>query len=395
MDSIPVSEFQHRVERIRQVLEEEKADFFIVYGDEYRRENLRYVSNYWPIFDRGMLVVGRKAEPVLLVAPEGANLAREMAVWKDIRIVTEVEPSYIPDKIDYGSTRYSKLAEVFREAAGNRQPTQVKVCGIDAMPVVTFEAVKRAAGDPEILDGDRDIYRMRLIKSPAEIEMLRKAWSICDAGYKAILDADLVGLTEIQAAGIGEAAARRAGAETIVFSIFCSGERTNTAVGRATAKIIRRGDMIMSCLAVQYAGYIASDEWPFVAGADASAAQRDMITHIVKAEAVGVRGLRAGLISGEVVGRVREYFRGNGLDAFDIYPPIHGNGLAEAESPYPDIHSTYLFEAGMGINFDVNLFGVPGAGSNRIEEGFVIADGGVITLSALISRLREEYLAAL
>jgi Xaa-Pro aminopeptidase len=264
---------------------------------------------------------------------------------------------------------------------------------MDAMPVVTLDAVRAAAGAAEIANGDPDIYRMRLIKSAGEVEMLSRAWEICDAGYKAILDADIVGLTEIQAAAIGEKAARDAGAEQVVFSIFCSGERTNTAVGRASGKVIREGEMLMSSLAVQYEGYIASDEWPFVAGNRPRPEQRDLIGHIIRAEAAGLQGLKAGRVAGEAVRQVRKYFQDHGLGAYDIYPPIHGNGLAEAESPYPDAKSSYPFEAGMGINFDVNLFKVPGLGSNRIEEGFIIEEGGLRTLSRLISSLREKYLS--
>jgi Xaa-Pro aminopeptidase len=392
MKKLPVDEFAGRVERIRRILAKEGADVFVVYGDEYRRENLRYVSNYWPIFDRGMLAIGAKTDPILLVAPEGEGVARELSAWSDIRVVTEVEPAYIPDKIDYAA-RYSKLSDVLREAAGGRKPKRVKLCGWDAMPIVTFEALRAAAGAAEIVSGDADIYGMRLIKSAAEAEMLAQVWEICDAGYRAMLAADLVGLTEIQAAAIGEKAARDAGAEYIVFSVFCSGERTNTAVGRASGKVIREGEMIMSSLAVQCEGYIASDEWPFVAGNRPSPRQSEFIGHIVRAEAAGLEGLKAGRLAGEVVRQVRRYFQDHGLASYDIYPPIHGNGLAEAESPYPDIHSSYPFEAGMGINFDVNLFKVPDLGSNRIEEGFIVTRDGVRPLSRLISSLREKHLA--
>jgi Xaa-Pro aminopeptidase len=390
--TLPRAEFTSRVERLREVLEREGDDVFLVYGDEYRRESLRYVSNYWPIFDRGTLVVGRQREPILLVAPEGANLAKEMAAWQDIRIVHELEPSYIPDKVDYASASYAHLDDVLTEAAGGRPPKRVRICGIDAMPFVTFEAMKRAVPAAAITNGDPDVYRLRLVKSPAETALLRRSWEICDAGYKALLDADIVGMTEIQAAAIAEKAARDAGAEGVVFTIFCSGERTNTAVGRATRKVIRSGEMVMACLATQYEGYIASDEWPFVAGGSPTREQAAVIDTIVKAEQVGIDLVRAGVVAGEVVRAVKAFFASRGMGSYDIYPPIHGNGLAEAESPYPDARTTYTFDAGMGINFDVNLFGVPGVGSNRIEEGFVVSPGGVIVLSDLISGLRRGHL---
>jgi hypothetical protein len=89
---------------------------------------------------------------------------------------------------------------------------------------------------------------------------------------------------------------------------------------------------------------------------------------------------------------IRDYFAANGLTRYDLYPPIHGNGLAEAESPYPDENTKYAFKAGMGINFDVSLFGIPGVGSNRVEEGFVIAENGLVVLSNLISSLRVGFM---
>jgi Xaa-Pro aminopeptidase len=243
-----------------------------------------------------------------------------------------------------------------------------------------------------VVNGDKVIYGMRLIKSPLEVQALRKVWQVCDRGYKAILDADLVGMTEIQAAALGEKAARDAGAEQIVFSIFASGPRTDTVIGRATEKVIQKGEMVMACLAVQYDGYIASDEWPFVAGGKPTADQLDLIRYLIVAEDLGIKMVKDGVVAGQVVAAIRDYFAANGLTKYDLYPPIHGNGLAEAESPYPDEHTTYTFKSGMGVNFDVSLFGLPGVGSNRVEEGFVVDAGGMIVLSDLISGLRIEFL---
>ena len=69
--------------------------------------------------------------------------------------------------------------------------------------------------------------------------------------------------------------------------------------------------------------------------------------------------------------------------------PMHGIGLAEAESPYPDAETTYPFRAGMCVNSDISLFGHP-AGSNRIEEGFVIGTSGPESITPYIRRLCER-----
>ena len=71
---IPRSEFVERIRRIQDALEQEKLDGLMVYGDEYRRENLRYVANYWPIFERGACFIPRTGDPILAGAPEGRAL---------------------------------------------------------------------------------------------------------------------------------------------------------------------------------------------------------------------------------------------------------------------------------------------------------------------------------
>jgi Xaa-Pro aminopeptidase len=393
MRTIPDSEFAARVQRLRGVMREEGIDLFLVYGDEYRREHLRYVSNYWPIFERGMLVVGLSGDPVLLVAPECLHYAKETSVWPDLRIVQEMEMAYVSDKIEYSADNiYTTLEAVFKDLLHGKDPHKVEVCGFDAMSVITLDAIKQAANGAQVINGDKVIYGMRLIKSVAEIQALRKAWQVCDQGYKAFLDADLVGLTETQAASLGEKAARDAGAEQIVFSIFATGSRTNTVIGRATEKVIRKGEIVMACMAVQYEGYVASDEWPMVAGAKPNTDQMDLIRHLIVAEDLGIKMIKDGVVAGQVVAAIRDYFAANSLTKYDLYPPIHGNGLAEAESPYPDEHTTYTFKSGMGVNFDVSLFGLPGVGSNRVEEGFIVDSTGLIVLSDLISGLRTDFL---
>jgi Xaa-Pro aminopeptidase len=65
---------------------------------------------------------------------------------------------------------------------------------------------------------------------------------------------------------------------------------------------------------------------------------------------------------------------------------MHGIGLAEAESPYPDENATYELQAGMCVNSDISLFGHPD-GSNRIEEGFVITKDMPESLTPTIREL--------
>ena len=116
MIRIPESEFQERLLRIQAEMEREHLDAIAVYGDEYRKENLRYVCNFWPIFERGICVIPKSGEPTLAGAPEGENYAREMSVWSDYRNVKEFACVSVPEEIDYPLAKFTTFKELFGAA---------------------------------------------------------------------------------------------------------------------------------------------------------------------------------------------------------------------------------------------------------------------------------------
>lgn len=384
---ISKSEFEDRLSNLRAEMRARGIDAMFVYGDEYRKENLRYVSNYWPIFERGGMLVSLEGEPIVLCAPEGEKLAREMTAWPDVRLLPDFLCVTVPDEIDYPLATYTS----FKKLAG--ELGSVKRLGVSGMEDMSESLLNRirAAFCCELVNADDILFKLRLTKTPNELACLREAARIADEGVKAIMQADIIGLTEVQACAIAEGKARQEGAEHIIFTVFGSGDRTATIVGRpSTTKVIEDGDMIMLALAVQYEGYVATCEAPFAVG-NYSDETRRVIDTLIRASAAGLPYLKAGEPMKNFVRAVREHFRKAGLAEYDVYPPLHGIGCAEAESPYPDENTEKCFEVGMTCNTDISLFGLPG-GSNRIEEGFVITEDGAQTLSPFVRSYCENWL---
>lgn len=98
------------------------------------------------------------------------------------------------------------------------------------------------------------MYEMREVKSPLECACLKEAGRIASEGIRTLVNSNIVGLRETELCGIAEAAARKAGAESIVFTICATGKRSNNIVPRATDKIVEDGDMVSFGLAVSYKG---------------------------------------------------------------------------------------------------------------------------------------------
>lgn len=387
---ITKEEYGARIEKIRKKMAEQSLDAVLVYGDEYRKENLRYVSNYWPIFERSALLIGKSGNPILLCAPEGEQVAKEMSAWPDVRLLPDFFCVTVPDAIDYPLAKYTSFKKIGDELKATGKLNKLGVSGIDAMSVGLYNAISSGFGC-EIVDASPILFGLRKTKSAAEIACLREAARIADEGMKAIMNTNIIGLTEIQACAIAEHAARNQGAEAIIFTVFGSGERTHTIIGRPSDKIIEDGDMIMLALATQYQGYVATCEAPFAVG-NASAQTKKVIDVLIRASAAGLPFMKAGEPMKNFVRAVKKVYRDEGLEKYDVYPPLHGIGCAEAESPYPDENTDAVFEVGMTCNTDISLFGLPG-GSNRIEEGFVITEKGPETLSPFVRSYCEKMLS--
>ncbi|MFA5468186.1 MAG: Xaa-Pro peptidase family protein [Sphaerochaetaceae bacterium] len=387
---ISKEEFRDRISTLQKLMGEKDLSVMLIYGDEYRKENLRYVSNYWPMFERSALIIGRVSEPILLCAPEGEQVAHEMSVWPDIRLVPDFLCATVPDAIEYPLASYTDfptLAEELRQKEGDFK--RIGLVGIDAMTQPLWETIKSAFA-AEIVDCNPIIQKMRLTKSATEIACLAEANRIADAAFKVFIESDLIGMTELQAAGLIEGAARKEGAEHVIFTVLGSGERTHTIIGRPTDKVIEDGDMLMCALAVQYEGYVATCEIPFGVGQLSKETIR-VIDVLIGASKAGMPYLKAGVPMKEFVKAVKAHFAQANLSEFDVYPPLHGIGCAEAESPYPNEKTEALFVAGTTVNTDISLFGLPG-GSNRLEEGFVITEDGAKTLSPFVRKYCESWI---
>ena len=376
-------EFQKRILRIQEEMKKREFDTLMVYGNEYRKENIRYISNFWPIFEQAAAFIAKNGEPIVAGAPEGEKYAKEMSVWNDYRNIKEFLAVTVPEEIEYPLATFSSLKEILNDAMGSGK--RLGIVGSRDIPQVIYERIMEAYSGIEIIPADDILEKMRLIKSEKEILCLKEAGRLACIAYEELMKNVIPGKTELYATGKAEGAARSAGAEAIIFTVFGSGKRADTIIGRPTEKIIEDGDMIMACLAVQYEGYTASAAYPFVAGR-ASDRQQRFLSVLFEASDTQLNYLREGEVMGGMVKAVRNIFKREGLDKYDIYPPLHGIGLAEAESPYPNEKTSSCFKAGMTVNSDISLFGHC-VGSNRIEEGFVITKEGWESLTPYIREL--------
>jgi len=389
MFKIPKEEFAARVEKLKDLMREHEMQACLIYGDEYRKENLRYMGNYWPLFERGAVMVTLTGEPFVIAAPEGEMFCREMSAWPDVRLLPEFACVTVPDKIEYPQAHYTSLTEIRKGVQGKEHLRRLGIVGIDAMPEPLMKVIADSFAGIEIVDANDLLFKLRMTKTASEVACLQEAARIADEGYKLMIEQVKPGMTELELASLAYGECTKQGAENIPFCLLTSGKRVNTIIGRASGKVIEDGDMIMAAIAVQVEGYVATMNFPFVAG-EMSKEQKEFIDILVEAEDAALSRIKAGANQSEVVRAVKAYFKEKNVTEYDLYPPLHGCGLAEAESPYPDENSEAIFVAGMTVNTDVSLFGHP-HGSNRIEESLLVTETGYESMSKLVRHLSRTW----
>lgn len=97
----------------------------------------------------------------------------------------------------------------------------------------------------EVVDESLLIERMRLVKSPAELSVIRAAAALADSGMAAARDAIAPGVMETELEGvIMQTMMRQGGGYPGLRAMIGSGPRTGTHHSPATQRKIKRGDLV-------------------------------------------------------------------------------------------------------------------------------------------------------
>ncbi|MFZ7946862.1 MULTISPECIES: M24 family metallopeptidase [Bacillaceae] len=219
------------------------------------------------------------------------------------------------------------------------------------------------------------IEKLRLIKTEAEIKILKVAADIADAAFKHILDFIRPGITELEVSNELEFFMRRAGATSSSFNtIVASGIRSALPHGVASDKVIESGDFVTLDYGAYYNGY-ASDITRTVAVGKPDAKLNEIYNIVLEAQLRGMAGIKPGLTGKEADALTRNYITEKGYGEYFGHSTGHGIGLEIHEGPSLSMKSDLLLQPGMVVTCEPGIY-VPGLGGVRIEDDAILtADG--------------------
>jgi Xaa-Pro dipeptidase len=375
--AIPEDELRSRPAALGRALAEHGFDGWIAFGDDravYGPDHVRYLADIEPHFEP-IFLAGRtdSTEAMLLTGPETIGYAAVVTARAAVSEIVAMEELSHPEE-EYPTISLRSGIEALSDLLAGC--TRIAVVGMDAVaqPVWRRLIEPLAQDGRELASGDAVSYRLRSVKTIAELDVIGEAYRIARVGMLAAAGALRPGATERDVAAEAEAAMRRAGAEgfgidTMVASGF---DNTTPILARSTFRTIGSDDLVCVTLAPRYEGYHAAIARPFLFAPNVPV---EHAIDVARAgQRAGVERLTAGTEGRVAADAVRRVLEGSGTGAELPYVPIHSVGMIEFEPPIFLSSSEVTIADGMALSIDAALFHGPWGGL-RLEDGFSIVSG--------------------
>jgi Xaa-Pro aminopeptidase len=384
MWAIPDQEYRDRMKRFQRNLREAGLDAALVHSNEADAANVRYLSDYWPTFESAGIFVPARGTPVLLIGPESEAYARARSKMPQIAMMAEYRESADPE---YPGIPVADFRDVVKRAMPRGTLKKLGLAGYSIMPLPVYLSLRGELPNVRLVRADDTLVNLRIIKSPHEIALMRKAFQISEKAIAAILGEIRPGMTELQVIGIAQRELYQHGAEYEGHALYCfCGPATRHAISRPTHNKIRRGQMIQLNIGARVGGYSSSVGLPFSIGR-LPAPKRRLLEFGLEAHLKTMELMKAGKMASQVVAEYEEFVERRGFKQHMLYGPCHGIGMMEVERPWMESTSAYRLKENMTFQVDTFFYGSDFG--LRWENGVRVTKPGVEKLSQKFMRIVE------
>jgi len=243
------------------------------------------------------------------------------------------------------------------------------------------------------------IARLRMHKSPREIEMLQRSADATVAAHRAAWKGAAPGMYEYQVAALMTGVYFDRGCERSAYApIVGSGANATILHYSRNSRRMDRGDLLLMDVAAECGGYASDVTRTIPVGAGFSARQREIYEIVLGAQKAVIAAVKPGMtISRNVPGSLYrvafDYFNTHGKD-------LHGEPLAKyfihgvSHHVGLDVHDAWdpevPLEEGMVITVEPGLY-IPEEGIGvRIEDTVLVTRDGARVMTSALPREAEE-----
>ena len=224
------------------------------------------------------------------------------------------------------------------------------------------------------------IEKMRMVKSPAEVERIRRSVRTNSDAFANAVKRIRPGMTETELAAELEYQMRRRGAEKPSFeTIVASGPRTALPHAQPAGHPFRDHEVILIDMGSFQDGY-ASDMTRMVFLGRPDTKTRKMYEAVLKAQLAAIDAVREGVAASKVDRAARDVLKSENLEKEFVHSTGHGLGLEIHEPPRLGKKEKTRLEAGMVVTIEPGVY-VKGFGGIRIEDTVLVTKNGCEVLT--------------
>jgi Xaa-Pro aminopeptidase len=374
--TFPIAEFEARVKRAQALIEEQGIDCLLVTDDR----NLYYFTGFEGGVQRARprpALIPRQGSPVVFIAPNYEICMREMTWIDDIRIyaiMTQAPTTEILTTIrEFPLTNKRIGAELGYEQR----------LGVTYMDI---ERMKRDAPDLEIIDAADIFWRLRMIKSPLEIECLRRAVEITDSAYPRAFAQVKEGMSEKEISDLFARTLKECGAHSGSAYVVTGKGDYFRRMGTPRHRPVQQGEMVWVDMSAAYNGYHSDFSRAGVIGKP-TPDQVDLQAKIHEVTMLGVEAVRPGRTVSDVACLLDREMEKRGLTFNSgAIRYGHGIGLLTTEPPHVADYDETVMEPGMVLTIEPAMH--TKFGRFNVEENVLVTEGGHECLSTAERTLR-------
>jgi Xaa-Pro aminopeptidase len=362
------------VSRQRRVMEEKGIDVMVAVSPE----NFAYLTGFvvpsqsimrWR---HAMAVVTKEGREALVVVDMEETTARSKAPGAEI--VTWGEFTERPMNV---------LARLLTEMGAAEGRIGMEM---DYLPAGDFEEMRALLPLAQFTAAEGVYARLRQVKTPAEIDLIRRLSRITDEAVGEALGSVRAGMTELDLAGILLKGLYARGAEHFKLLIVASGERSEFPNVGPSDRVLSPGDPLRVEIFGIIGGYHAAVCRTAVVRKASPEIER-IWKNLVECKYLVLDMIRPGAGTGAIYNAFLKRFSELGL------PPIsfvgHGIGLHLHEEPYLGKYSDSRIEEGMVLGVEPLVYGWGRGFGLQIKDMVLVTPGGCEVLS---DRTKNDHL---
>jgi Xaa-Pro aminopeptidase len=374
-------------ERARQVMEKAGVDAILAASPS----NVFYISDYYSTGmqlgcgTQGYAFLPLDAEPALMAPVAEADLVAESGSWiKDVhwygclKVNTSKNPKSSPitqriidaTKAHAEQTPCDSLVIAVTSRGYAKKTIAVDTTGVNTL---RFDNIKRNLPDAKIIDGSKLLDEIRAVKSPEEVELIKKATEIAEKSMEDALEIAQEGIMELDMSQMYSYSVAEDGGRVTKDQIGF-GERSAYPNPIPTSLALAKGDLIRMSLGATWAHYHGEVTRTAALGKVSPETEKRLKT-VIDAQEAAFDAAKPGTKMGDVYAIAQKELEKGGVKECSMSLG-HSIGVDCNDKPWLVPGDKTVLEEGMVLNVDIPYLDL-GWGGIQLEDTVLVTKKGL------------------